>query len=173
MSELDAEWERRVAEAAERAGVAGRADVALYLALRAANDMARTVAVAWLIDTFTALADEAMLRGADLRLAPDDDHTFRVSHSTMIGRRLTLSAGLVRALTVEAGWPRTPRDGIVRGAGLARARVSHFGDRGADEELLLVKSDEGAPRWIVINESGARVNFDEARARRHLDKLLS
>jgi hypothetical protein len=172
MSELDAEWELRVAEAAARAGAAGRTDVADYLALRAANDLARAVGVAWLIDAFTAVADEAMLRGVDLRLAPDDEHSFRVAHSTMVGRRLTLSAGPVRAMTVEAGWPRTPRDGVVRGGGIARARVSHFGDRGADEELLLVKSDEGAPRWIVLDASGGRESFDEARARRHLDKLL-
>jgi hypothetical protein len=172
MSELDAEWERRVAEAAERASATGRADVGDYLALRAANDIARAVGVAWLVETFTALADEALLRGVDLRLTHDEEHTFRVSHSTMVGKRLTLHAGLVRSLAIEAGWPRTPRDGVVRGGGIAHARVAHFGDRGADEELLLVKSDAGAPRWIVLTEAGARECFDEARARRHLDKLL-
>ncbi|MFL6228681.1 MAG: hypothetical protein ACJ741_07865 [Pyrinomonadaceae bacterium] len=172
MSELDAEWEQRVAEAAARAGEAGRTDVAEYLSLRAANDLARAVGVAWLIDTFAALADEAMLGGADIRLAPDDEHSFRVAHATMVGRRLTLAAGLVRSLTVEAGWPRTPRDGVVRGRGIARARVSHFGAPSACEELLLVKSDEGAPRWVVLTDSGTRESFDEARARRHLDKLL-
>jgi hypothetical protein len=173
MSELDAEWELRVAEAAARAGSAGRADVADYLRLRATNDMARAVGVAWLINVFTALADEAMLRGADIRIAPDDEHAFRVAHSTMVGRRLTLGAGPVRSMTIEAGWPRTPRDGVVRGGGIARARVSHFGDRAADEELLLVKSDTGAPQWLVLKASGERESFDEARAREHLAKLLA
>ncbi|HVF41788.1 MAG TPA: hypothetical protein VM936_02185 [Pyrinomonadaceae bacterium] len=172
MDELDAEWERRVAEAAQRARAAGRRDVADYIALRAANDLARAVGVAWLLDLFTALADEAMLRGADLRLARDDAHSFRAAHSTMTGGRLTLSAGLVRTLSVEAGWPRTPRDGIVRGNGLARARLTHFGDRAPDEELLLVRAGEAAPRWLTLSETGARTDFDESRAREHLAKLI-
>jgi hypothetical protein len=172
MSELDAEWERRVAEAARAARAAGRADVADYLALRAANDLARAVGVAWLLDAFTALADEAMLGGADLRVARDDPHSFRAAHSTMIGARLTLRAGLVRTLTVEAGWPRAPRDGIVRGNGLARARLSHFGDRAPGEELLLVRAGDAAPRWLTLQESGARTDFDESRAREHLAKLI-
>ncbi|HEX8160891.1 MAG TPA: hypothetical protein VF538_03265 [Pyrinomonadaceae bacterium] len=172
MNELDAEWERRVAEASEGARAAGLADVADYLTLRAANDLARAVGVAWLLDSFTALADEAMLGGADLRLARDDGHSFRASHSTMIGERLTISAGPVRALTVEAGWPRAPRDGIVREGGLARALVTHFGDRAPGEELLLVRAGDQAPRWLALSASGARADFDESRARAHLAKLI-
>lgn len=172
MRELDAEWERRVAEAAESARATGRRDVADYIALRAANDLARAVGVAWLLDAFTALADEAMLVGADLRLTRDDFHSFRAAHSTMTGERLTVSAGLVRALTIEAGWPRTPRDGIVRGNGLARARLTHFGDRAPGEELLLVRAGDEAPRWLTLSESGGRIEFDESRARAHLTKLI-
>lgn len=172
MNELDAEWERRVTEASERERAAGRADVADYIALRAANDLARAVGVAWLLDTFTALADEALLRGADLRLARDDVHSFRAAHSTMTGERLTLSAGLVRTLTVEAGWPRTPRDGIVRGNGLARALITHFGDRAPGEELLLVRAGDKAPRWHTLSDSGSRADFDESHARAHLTKLI-
>ena len=181
MSELDAEWERRVAEAAERARAKGRADIADYLRLRAANDLARAAGVAWLLDTFTALADEALLRGADLRILREEEHSFRVSHSTMIGSRLLVRCGQVRALNVEAGWPRAPSHGVVRGGGLARARLSHFGDRGADEELLLVKpGDEDAPRWIVVADppdvqtrpAASRGSFDESRARAHVEKLI-
>ena len=172
MNELDAEWERRVAEAAAGARAAGRRDVADYLALRAANDLARAVGVAWLLATFTALADEALLGGADLRLARDDAHSFRAAHSTMTGARLTLSAGPVRTLTVEAGWPRMPRDGVVRGNGLARALITHFGDRAPGEELLLVRAGDTAPRWLTLAESGARSDFDESRAREHLTKLI-
>lgn len=172
MGELDVEWERRVAEAAERARAAGRADLSDYLTLRAANDMARAIGVQWLIDAFTVAADEALLKGADLRLDPADDHRFRVSNSTMVGRRLTVRAGLVRALTVEAGWPRTPADGVVRGGGIARARVSHFGGHNT-EELILVRRDDEAPRWLVLTESGARENFKEERACAHVARLIA
>ena len=171
MSELDTEWERRVAEAATRARETGRGDVAEYLFLRAANDEARAVGVAWLIDTFRALAGEANRAGASVTASEDEAHRFRSGHSTMVGRRLTLRAG-VRSVTVEAGWPRTPRDGVVRGNGLAFARLSHFGDRAAGEELLLVRAGDDAPQWVSHAEGRARSRFVEARARFHISQLL-
>ena len=176
MSELDAEWARRVEEAEGRARSAGRSDVADYLLLRASNDAARSVGCAWLVETFQTIAGEANRRGSSLTVSLDDAHRFRVGHSTMVGRRLTLRAG-VRSVTVEAGWPRSPRDGVVRGNGLARARVSHFGDRAAGEELLLVRGDDGAPRWLALgdDEAGAtrsRHGFTESRARAHVARLI-
>jgi hypothetical protein len=77
----------------------------------------------------------------------------------------------LRSLTVEAGWPRAPRDGIVRGGGLASARVAHFGNPKAGEELLLLPSSD-EPRWFVVGETGARAEFLEERLRRHVVKLL-
>ena len=184
MSELDAEWARRVEEAEERAREAGRSDVAGYLALRSSNDAARAAGVARLVEVFQTAAGEANRAGASLSVTVEDAHRFRVGPSTMVGRRLTISAG-VRSLTVEAGWPRAPGDGFVRGGGLARARVSHFGDAGAGEELLLVRAGDGdgaddagdeAPRWLThADDSNARpagADFDEARARAHVAKLL-
>ena len=171
MSELEAEWERLVAEARRRARAAGRGDVAEYLTLRAANDLARSTGVGWLIETFTALAGEANRAGAGLTQARDEAHRFAVGNSTMVGPRLTLRAG-VRSLTVEAGWPRAPRDGVVRGGGLASARIGHFGDRAAGEDLLLTYGPGNSLLWVVLDESASRAPFDEARALRHLARLL-
>ena len=176
MSELDAEWERRVEEAEARARLSGRGDVAEYLSLRASNDAARSVGCAWLVETFQLIAGEANRAGSSLTISVEDAHRFRVGHSPMVGRRLTLRAG-VRSVTVEAGWPRSPRDGVVRGNGLARARVSHFGDRAAGEELLLVRSADGAPHWLALegdeaSPSRSRQSFGEARARAHVARLL-
>ena len=173
LSELEAEWARRLAEAERRAHASGRGDVAEYLALRALNDMARNTGIEWLLATFTAHAGEAnrTTAGAAIELKHTDPHRFRVGASTMVGRRLTLGAG-VRVLTVEAGWPRTPGDGIVRGGGLAAARVSHFGDRRADDELLLVQSPGDAPRWFVLDAVGTRSPLEEARVQLHVAKLL-
>jgi hypothetical protein len=92
----------------------------------------------------------------------------------MVGRRLALSAG-VRVLTVEAGWPRTPGDGIVRGGGLATARISHFGDSRAGVELLLMQSaEDGAPRWLVLDATGAQPSapLEESHVRQHVARLL-
>lgn len=171
MSELDREWARRLAEAEQRARAMGRSDVAAYLALRASNDMARTVAIEWLLETLTTIAGEANRAGASINLTQQDAHRFRVGTSTMVGSRLTLRAG-VRALTIEAGWPRTPRDGIVRG-GLASAKISHFGNRLADEDLLLVQGAEGVPQWLVMEKSGTRSQLLEDRLRHHVARLLT
>jgi hypothetical protein len=180
LSELEAEWARRLAEAEQRARTSGRSDVADYLALRALNDVARNVGIEWLLTAFAAHAGEVnRTSGAGLALAHADTHRFRVGNSTMVGRRLTLTAG-VRILTVEAGWPRTPRDGIVRGGGLATARISHFGRRRDDDELILVQnagSDAATttapPRWFILDADGARrAVFEEARVGQHVAKLL-
>ncbi|MGH9941699.1 MAG: hypothetical protein ACRD9R_04980 [Pyrinomonadaceae bacterium] len=176
MSELEAEWAARVAEAAHRARLGGRGNVADYLALRAVNDLARNVGVEWLIGRFAAHADTLGRSGipAGITIKHEDNHRFRVGLSTMVGRRLVLQLGL-RSVTVEAGWPRTPSDGIVRGGGLACARISHFGDPRAREELLLVHaSADGPPQWLVIDQSPPhrREPLVEARVPQHLAKLL-
>jgi hypothetical protein len=179
LSELEAEWARRLAEAEERARNVGRSDVADYLALRALNDVARNVGIEWLFAAFAAHAGEVnRTMSAGLALAHADAHRFRAGNSTMVGRRLTLTAG-VRILTVEAGWPRTPRDGIVRGGGLATARISHFGRRRDDDELILVQNAESGaattapPRWFILDTDGARrAIFEEARVGQHVAKLL-
>ncbi|MET0625016.1 MAG: hypothetical protein ABW250_18865, partial [Pyrinomonadaceae bacterium] len=114
MGSFDEEYERKVAEARERARGGERGEVLEYLDLRAANDAARTRAVEWLLELFTAAAGELNRAGAGLALTRTDAHRFRVGNSWMVGARLALKRG-VRQLTVEAGWPRAPRDGIVRG----------------------------------------------------------
>jgi len=139
--------------------------------LRATNDLARGVGCDWLFATFNALAAEANRRGASISIVQEDAHRFRVGMSTMVGRKLILRAG-VRELVVEAGWPRAPQDGIVRGGGLACARVTHFGDRARNAALLLVQSSSGAPQWVVVDEdTGARAPAHEEHVRRHVVKL--
>lgn len=172
MSELDAEWDRVISEARRRATAAGRGDVSDYLALRAANDQARAVGIKWLIETFTTLAGEANRNGEGVSFERDDAHRFSIRRSTMVGTRLTLRIG-IRALTVEAGWPRVPADGIVRGGGLATARVSHFGDRTASDELLLVrKTNDSPPQWLLLEERGGRSEFLASHGSQHIRKLL-
>jgi hypothetical protein len=87
----------------------------------------------------------------------------------MVGLLLTLSNG-VRTLYVEAGWPRVPRDGFVRGGGLACANIRHLGIRQADQELLLTKTKTGAPAWqFVLNK---HLSLHESDMCHHIDILL-
>ena len=175
VSELEEEWTRVIAEAERRAQAVGRGDVVDYLRLRAVNDLARTTGVEWLLSAFMSLAGEANRMGAGLALARDEAHRFRVGNSTMVGSRLTLRAGSIRSVTIEAGWPRAPGDGIVRGGGLASARIAHFGNPRAGCDLLLVRAGDGnaAPQWMLFEDNKVtRATFAEANARHHLARLL-
>jgi hypothetical protein len=168
VSELEEEWARALAEAENRARAAGRGDIADYLSLRASNDLARKAGSDWLFAIFTDFAGEANRRGASVRIERVDGHRFRVGNTTMVGLLLTFRMG-VRSLMVEAGWPRAPADGFIRGGGLAGGRIRHFGNAAADEELLLVRSGSNdAPQWFVLEKTGTRSEFHEARARRHV-----
>jgi hypothetical protein len=169
MSELDEAWAAALAEAEQRARLAGRGDVADYLALRNSNDLLRKAGIDWLVTSFTNLAGEANRAGASIQLANTEGHRFRIGTSTMVGRLVSLTNG-VRQLLVEAGWPRVPRDGIVRGGGLASAQVRHVGIRRMDEELLLSRAASGSPQWTSLTKQ-PRV-FQESDIHRHLAILL-
>ena len=171
MSELDEEWGQVLAEAERRARTAGRGDLVEYLKLRASNDRARSTGVDWLFDTFTVLAGEANRAGAAIQISRKDPHRFQLASATMVGGLLTLKAG-VRQLMIEAGWPRAPTDGVVRGNGLASARLRHFGIKSANDELLLVRSKSGTPQWLVLEKHGTRTHLLESRIRQHIKKFL-
>lgn len=169
MSELDEAWALALAEAEQKARLAGRRDVADYLALRNSNDLLRTAGIDWLLASFTKLAGDANRAGASIQVSKNDGHRFHVGTSTMVGRLVTLTNG-IRRLSIEAGWPRVPRDGIVRGGGLAAGHILHLGIRSAGEELLLSKSSTGTPQWLLVNRNG--LHLHESDIRRHLAILL-
>lgn len=171
MSELDEAWAFALAEAEARARMAGHVDIAAYLALRNSNDLLRTTGIEWLVSTFEKLAGEANRKGAGIQISKDEKHRFRVGNDTMVGKLLTLTSG-VRKLFVEAGWPRTPRDGVVRGGGLARGNIRHLGRKSANEALLLGLSAKGAPNWITTERQGQQAEIHEAELRSHIATLL-
>ena len=168
MSELDEAWAAAFSEAERKARLAGRGEVAEYLALKNSNDLLRKAGVDWLLTEFTVLAGEANRAGARIQIAKQEGHRFRTGSSTMVGHLLTLTNG-VRTLYVEAGWPRTPRDGVVRGGGLAAANIRHLGIKRANEELLLARASSGGPSWKSIEKNYL---LAEADIRRHLSLLL-
>jgi hypothetical protein len=169
MSELDEAWAAALAEAEQRARLSGRGDLADYLALRNSNDLLRKAGVDWLVTSFLNHAGDANRHGGSIQIANTDSHQFRIGSATMVGRLITFSNG-VRQLFVEAGWPRVPRDGFVRGGGLAAAQIRHLGIRSANDELLLSRSSTGSPQWISVIKQ--RHNFLEINIRHHLAVLL-
>ena len=169
MGELDEAWAAALSEAERRARLAGRKDVVEYLALKNSNDLLRTAGVDWLVDRFTISAGEANRAGASIQISKQEGQRFRTGNSTMVGPLLTLTNG-VRTLYVEAGWPRTPSDGFVRGGGLACANIRHMGIRSASEELLLAKLNTGAPAWKSASKKDTYLL--ESDIRRHISILL-
>jgi len=171
MTELDEAWDLALAEAKNRARASGRRDIANYLDLRTQNDLLRRTATDWLMETVVLIAGKANRTGAAIQIEQDDTHRFPRGTATMVGKRITLRQG-VRALTIESGWPRTPRDGIVRGGGLACANIKHFGRPRANVELLLIRSAGGSPQWFVHDKHGKKSTLSEEEIQAHISLLI-
>lgn len=172
MSELDEAWALALAEAAEKARAAGRTDMTDYLTLRRSNDLARTIAKDWLLDTFAMLAGEANMAGAGIRISREGEHRFRIGNASMVGSNLSLAKG-VREVLVEAGWPRAPRDGFIMGGGLALANIKHVGMKSANEKLRLIVDADGPPRWMLEDRHGEiKTEFHEHDLRNHITLFL-
>ncbi len=171
MSELDEAWELGLAQAEARARAAGRTDIAEYLALRTSNDLIRKVGSEWLLSLFTATAGNANRAGAAIQISTHEAQRFKVGNAMMVGNRLELARG-VRRLLVEVGWPRTPRDGFIRGGGLARAHIQHLGIKPANDELRLILNAEGIPSWLVEPKHEAPRELHEADVQNHVAILL-
>jgi hypothetical protein len=172
MDELEENWAAAMREAEREARAGGRGDVVDYLRLRETNDAMRRAGIEWLLKTFLEVAEEANRRGMRIKIENSDEHRFAVGAATMQGSLVRLSSG-IRSMTVEAGFPRLPQDGFVRGNGLACARISHFGIARANEELLLTRADKrDAPVWFSIDEENVRHQFLVSRLKHHFGVFL-
>ena len=171
VNELDETWAAALADAEARARAAGRVDISEYLALRQSNDLLRRTACDWLLATFQNVAGEMNRAGASLQISNDDNYHFTVGSAGLVGKLLKLENG-IRQLLVEVGWPRVPADGFIRGGGIAVGRLRHIGIKSASEQIRLVTSPEGSPRWIVENNREPVEEIREANIRQHIAVLL-
>jgi hypothetical protein len=171
VSELDEAWTVALAAAEDRARAAGRADLTEYLSLRSANDLTRKIGRDWLLETFATLAGAANVAGAAIQISREDGHRFKVGNASMVGSTLSLAKG-VRVLFVEVGWPRIPRDGFIRGGGLALANIRHLGIKSVGEKLRLLLDPSGSPRWVLQDKLRERQEIHEADLRNHIAILL-
>jgi hypothetical protein len=172
LSELDEAWSLALAEAEARARATGRKDISEYLALRNSNDLIRKTAGDWLLNMFTVVAGEANRAGAGIQISREEPHRFQVGNASMVGRSLNLISG-VRVLTIELGWPRTPRDGFIRGGGLACGNLKHFGIKSASCAIRLVLAQSGAPQWTIEGRPGDQAVLHESDIRHHVEILLT
>lgn len=167
MTELDEVWAEMLGSAAQKAAAAGRHHLADYLRLKATNDAIRTRGVSWLFDTAVEIGTSVSLPYAPVSIERFSPHAFKRGTSNMAGSRLVFRQG-VRCLAVEAGWTRTPSDGIMTGAALAFARLLHFGMPRNDAEFRLVRGTD-LPEWI----DHAGIAVDTVSIRRHFNIFLA
>lgn len=163
MTELDRVWSKMIEDALPNAS----GDVAEYLRLKATNDAIRRLGVGWLFDTIIEIAGRKMRARPHLNIELIEPHSFKHGNSNMVGRLASFRLG-VRCLTVEAGWARTPSDGIMRDGSLAVARITHFGKPKHSSELRFVHGNE-LPNWLDRNGNAA----DSALLEEHFAILLS
>mgnify|MGYP000243953186 CR=1 FL=1 len=154
MTELDQFWSRMIESTAQRAQSLGQHDIVDYLRLRAANDAIRSAGITWLFDSVIEIAAEIGRPRPAVTIDRAEPHTFTRGNSSMVGSLLNIRRG-VRCLSVEAGWTRTPSDGIMRGGVLAAARLRHFGMSRENADLSLVYAN-GLPIWHFDNDEGDR-----------------
>jgi hypothetical protein len=170
MTELDQLWSQMLADAAAKAADTGRQEIAEYLRLKAANDAIRAEGVKWLFETMSEIVNTAASATRDLITEQVHPHNFQRGNSNMVGSMIRVRRG-VRCLTLEAGWTRTPTDGIMRGGALAAARLRHFGMRKADADLSLAYAGP-LPLWHFEDEDGKRSPFRVSDLYRHFQVFM-
>ena len=175
MKELEELWPEVLREAEKLA--AGGGEIADYVRLRRANDEARRIGIDWLINTFANVATAANQRGfrINIELSNDENglHQFKIEPATMRGALIRLTSG-VRVLSVEAGFPRVPADGFVRGGGLAAGKITHFGISQANADLLLIRANNNldAPFWTTVDRQNLRQPFAVSHLKQHFAVFL-
>ncbi len=170
MTELDQMWSRLMADAASKAVDSGRDDIGEYLQLKVTNDLIRSRGIKWLFDSIVEIALSDAANASLVQVERVDPHYFMRSNSRIVGSCIHIRRG-VRCLTIEAGWTRTPSDGIMHRAALAAARISHFGVKKAETDLVLVYGDE-FPLWHRENSNGQREILESDDLKRHFRFLL-
>jgi hypothetical protein len=166
MHELDELWSQKIAAAISSARASGRSDIADYLELKQSNDLIRQTSVDWLFSSVIELASDASRTNPHIKIEREEPHEFDFRSARMAGSLVRVRFG-VRSMTAEAGWPRTPAHGFMRGQALAAARILHFGVPKADVELMLMREGD-QPVWKPV---GGDV-FGLESLHRHLAILL-
>ena len=158
MNELDQFWSEKLSTAIENARETGRADLADYLELKAANDAVRQTGVDQFLETMIEIATRPEHALRKISIERESPHSFRHRDANMVGSLVRLSYG-VRCMTVEAGWTRTPTDGFMRLGALAFARITHLGIPRANAEFIL-KGDGKTAAWSAVQGDKADERFE-------------
>jgi hypothetical protein len=157
-------WETMLEEAKKRAsGV-----VADFISLRSQNDLLRKAGIDWVLDTVIKFATDPRLR-PPIEIMREEPHEFFDKSTRLVGQKLQLNQGL-RCMILEAGWPRIPSDGFIRGGGLALVKIKHKGFSEKNVTLRL-KREGDMLSWSAEKHDIAICAVDEAYLLEHLAQL--
>jgi hypothetical protein len=170
MNELDRFWSEKLSTAIENAQDTGRADLADYLQLKAANDAFRQAGVEQFFETMIEIATRTEHASKQIAVERESPHSFRHRDANLVGSLVRLRYG-VRCMTVEAGWTRTPSDGFMRLGALAFARITHFGIPRANAEFIL-KNTGGEATWAVVRRDKVDTGFELVELNEHFLVLI-
>lgn len=143
-------WMTLLDEEIARGSVSAEGVFQDYLSVRGVNNDLRVRATDWLFGSFTELSERLANQGLELHLERNDDVRFAFLGATLIGSAVAFSNG-VRRLSCEVGSIKAPGHGIIKGGGIAIARISHFGIPEKEQILRLVVGEENA-KWVVDSD---------------------
>lgn len=162
-------WMTLLDEEIARGSVSAEGVFQDYLSVRGANNDIRVRATDWLFGSFAELSERLSSQGLELPLERSDDIRFTFLGATLLGSAIAFSNG-VRRLSCEVGSIKAPGHGIIKGGGIAIARISHFGIPEKEQTLRLVVGEESA-RWVV--DSDCMRLFDAYDLVRHFRVLTT
>ena len=162
-------WHRLLDEEIARGTVTAEGVFEDYLAVRGANNEIRDSATEWLFRSFDELAERLRLQAFECSVERSDESQFNFLGATLTGPAIFFSHG-VKRLSCEVGSIKAPGHGIIKGGGVAVARISHFG-MPEKEQFLRLSVGEGSARWTV--ESERLRQFDAYDLMAHFRILIS
>jgi len=162
-------WSRLLDEEIARGNVSAEGVFQEYLSVRGANNNIRNEAAEWLFGSFVKFTQRLVSDGFQISVERNEESQFAFHWATLSGPSIVVSNGL-RKLSCEVGSIKAPGHGIIKGGGIAIARLSHFGIPEKDQILRLIAGEETA-RWVV---DGSRTReLDAYDLVRHFKILLS
>ena len=154
-----------------QAKLIGRYNIADYLTLKASNDAIRRESIKWLIDSVLEVVFTFNRHGAKIKIEQKEKHRFKFGNSELSGAILNLRQG-VRCLSFETGWTQSPGDGVIKGGALACAKITHFGFKKQNEDLVLLRYEE-KPQWFALDGENHRISFNMKSLRKHFETFLN
>jgi hypothetical protein len=169
MTASDEFWLKLLDQEIARGTVSAEGVFQDYLAVRGANNDIRNNAAEWLFETVLQFSEKLNANGFEIITERNAESQFVFHWATLTGPSMFFSNG-IRRLSCEVGSIKAPGHGIIKGGGIAIARLSHFGIPEKDQILRLVAGEETA-RWVV---DGVKTRpFDAYDIARHLRILVS